>query len=975
MADCCTAGCASLSCLCIRLPFPFYFYGEPYSVVYLANSGNLQFGNNSQDGEYLESADYLPTYNAYQWLPVFEPFFAGFDLVGNGNVSWSLETVAAGQRALVIRYSNISYNAFLYSDEYYGYNDELSMDVLLYETPMGQIDVRYYRIDVDQLGETYFQIGMQSDEGFENSADSYSSTGYYGIYLLTESYFVLYDQLPIDSNAQAVLQNSVISFTFTGIEDTNDTCGGLGYDFHNISQSDLWYWDAGNSTVIYLRVCGWVSQPNCSLVLAAQGYRGSMVCQANSDENGQVAGGIFQLSRYNPNAFYWQYLPNGVRGTIQDGQYCQPTFQPRVTVLNFLCDPTALQANITQYYEDPTCTYNIDISTNIACGNGSRLNPQGAVPSTLTSCTNITGVGYTATWCPRSLTNAAAITPQVLPNLVVDINLAGYDSSMYDTVSIGFNVNLYGTNYSQMVIDENGVLTFGPMPTAAYDPAPFPDLGFDDPTDFFPLIAPLWVQTANTAYQSYPSVYDGFIGYSLEGSAPNRQFFVRFSNVDYYVGHESAVPGTCTFDVVLSENSSAIETRYYYIAPNPLSQSTIVVGMHGQNVSVYTAVQNAPLLSVDVAARLSYSSIVYSYTGPSEASVCGAGLYPQLASVADLQLSSGTSRYWLKPCGVLATSPCLSSSLATQAASVCLSSAGSVSSLATDNPTATQWVVTNASSVRSITQDGTWSAKCKAPATVIVDYVCDETSTAAELSSASVASNSCTYSLVVTTSLLCSSGQSSSSSSTAASSASVVISSAAAASSASVVASSTAAASSAVSSSLSSSASSSSVFTSSSSSLSSSSSSSASSSAVAPVQSTGATSSSSSSSTASSTLPSLASSSSITTATAVPPVQSSSATTALSSSSSSSSSSAVAAGGGAVSNSGGGGSGLSGGAIAGIVIGSVAGVALLCLLLVFLVVRGGKRGYSDAERGKSSDLSEYPSTNNDLEGNCSVELA
>ena len=804
MADCCTAGCASLSCLCIRLPFPFYFYGEPYSVVYLANSGNLQFGNNSQDGEYLESADYLPTYNAYQWLPVFEPFFAGFDLVGNGNVSWSLETVAAGQRALVIRYSNISYNAFLYSDEYYGYNDELSMDVLLYETPMGQIDVRYYRIDVDQLGETYFQIGMQSDEGFENSADSYSSTGYYGIYLLTESYFVLYDQLPINSNAQALLlqeQRHLVHVHGHRGHQRHVRRAGLRLPQH-LSERSVVLGRGQLDSDLCARVR--LGQPaqllsSCWLrrAIAARWY-----VRQNSDENGQVAGGIFQLARYNPNAFYWQYLPNGVRGTIQDGQYCQPTFQPRVTVLNFLCDPTALQANITQYYEDPTCTYNIDISTNIACGNGSRLNPQGAVPSTLTSCTNITGVGYTATWCPRSLTNAAAITPQVLPNLVVDINLAGYDSSMYDTVSIGFNVNLYGTNYSQMVIDENGVLTFGPMPTAAYDPAPFPDLGFDDPTDFFPLIAPLWVQTANTAYQSYPSVYDGFIGYSLEGSAPNRQFFVRFSNVDYYVGHESAVPGTCTFDVVLSENSSAIETRYYYIAPNPLSQSTIVVGMHGQNVSVYTAVQNAPLLSVDVAARLSYSSIVYSYTGPSEASVCGAGLYPQLASVADLQLSSGTSRYWLKPCGVLAMSPCLSSSLATQAASVCLSSAGSVSSLATDNPTATQWVVTNASSVRSITQDGTWSAKCKAPATVIVDYVCDETSTAAELSSASVASNSCTYSLVVTTSLLCSSGQSSSSSSTAASSASVVTSSAAAASSASVVASSTAAASSAVSSSV-----------------------------------------------------------------------------------------------------------------------------------------------------------------------------
>ena len=345
------------------------------------------------------------------------------------------------------------------------------------------------------------------------------------------------------------------------------------------------------------------------------------------------------------------------------------TSQPRVTIMNFLCDPAATALNITGYYEKPTCTYNFNISSSIACGEGQRSNyTTDHKPSTLTGCQNITGIAYNAMWCPRNFTSRAAYTPPTLPNLVIDPLLARDDG--YDVITVGFNVQMYGTNYSVMSIDTNGVITFGPISTQAYTPGAFPDLGLN--SNSFPLIAPLFVDMNNAAGSYRPAEYFGYIATSLEGTAPNRQFYVRFSEVDYYADTGFAIPGTATYDVIFYENSTTIETVYYWIAPNPSSYNPLVVGMHGQNDSVYTAVINHPLLNGPVAGRLSYSTITYTYTGPSEAEVCGGGVFPQLYNIPDLVYTSGSSRYWLKPCGITTTSLCLAGSLATQAASVCL---------------------------------------------------------------------------------------------------------------------------------------------------------------------------------------------------------------------------------------------------------------------------------------------------------------
>ena len=738
---------------CVSLTFPFYMYGEPYTTVYIGSNGNLNFGVQSLDDSY----DFLPiaTYDAWTFLPVFAPFNGAFNVANTSTLTWSTETLAVGQRAAVIRYTNIPYTG-RYGDNVYNnsFGNAMSMDVLLYETPVGRIDVRYYRIDVDEANEFEFQIGMQSSEGLLGNDGEGNSGGSGGNYY-SDDYSVMFlpfNYLSIDATAQSRLQGNTLTFNFTGLLDNNSTiCGGLGYDFRNVSAGTLVYWDKNDDggNQYFLQLCGAVTKAECAAALNPQGYR-PMICQASVFPNGTISGNEYALAVYNPNAIYWQYLINGVRATIQDGQICQGiTSQPRVSILNFVCDPTAVTLNITGYSEFPTCTYNFNITSNIACGNGSRLTPTGVLPSTLTACQNITGAGYTAVWCPRPFTSSAAYTPQQLPNLVINENLANDDGS--DTIEIGFNVNMYGTGYGVMAIDSNGLISFGPITTTVYLPQPFPDLGLN--TNTFPLVAPLWVDMNNGAGSYSPASYSGFIGTSLEGDAPNRQFFVRFSNVDYYADSHFAVPGTATFDVVFYENDTKIETRYYGIAPNPSSFDTLAVGMHGQNSSVYTAVQNAPFLTAAVAGRLSYTTITYYYTGKSEAEVCGGGVFPQLINIPDLVLTSGSSRFWLKPCGLTTTSLCLSGSLATQAASVCQVKGTTISSLATDNPTATQWIVLSNTSVRSVTQDGAYSYTCNGSPKVIVDYLCQLNATTAFLNS--VNATACTYSFVVYSSLLC----------------------------------------------------------------------------------------------------------------------------------------------------------------------------------------------------------------------------
>ena len=196
--------------------------------------------------------------------------------------------------------------------------------------------MRYYRVDVDGSGSTSYQIGMQSREGLlggNGAGDTYDS-----------SYFLPFEILPVDASAQSTLQGNTITFNFTGIEDNNNTCGGLGYDLRNISTSDLRFFNSSSGALYYLRVCGVVSQPYCAATLLPQGYR-PMICQADADDNGAATNFTAALAVYNPNAIYWQYLANGVRATIQRTAWCAATlWTSHVSAYSTLCATLPLSA-------------------------------------------------------------------------------------------------------------------------------------------------------------------------------------------------------------------------------------------------------------------------------------------------------------------------------------------------------------------------------------------------------------------------------------------------------------------------------------------------------------------------------------------------------------------------------------------------------------------------------------------------------
>lgn len=116
------------------------------------------------------------------------------------------------------------------------------------------------------------------------------------------------------------------------------------------------------------------------------------------------------------------------------------------------------------------------------------------------------------------------------------------DDCVTGDLNIGFPFNFYGTTYSTVRIQTNGIIGFGGLTYTGYMPNPIPALGAPDN-----YIAGL--------YADIDIRYGGTITYRTEGTAPNRRFVVSYTNVVPYNGG-SAGTGTASFQIVLHENGS-----------------------------------------------------------------------------------------------------------------------------------------------------------------------------------------------------------------------------------------------------------------------------------------------------------------------------------------------------------------------------------------------------------------------------------
>ena len=108
------------------------------------------------------------------------------------------------------------------------------------------------------------------------------------------------------------------------------------------------------------------------------------------------------------------------------------------------------------------------------------------------------------------------------------------DDGSYGPLNLGFNFNLYGTNYSQVYINTNGNLTFN---GAVYS---YSSSGFPYGT---PMVAPLWgdVDTRN----------GGQIYYKLTGS----HLIVTWNGVRYYPSSSGLIN---TFQAIIGTNADAL---------------------------------------------------------------------------------------------------------------------------------------------------------------------------------------------------------------------------------------------------------------------------------------------------------------------------------------------------------------------------------------------------------------------------------
>jgi hypothetical protein len=119
------------------------------------------------------------------------------------------------------------------------------------------------------------------------------------------------------------------------------------------------------------------------------------------------------------------------------------------------------------------------------------------------------------------------------------------------SANIGFNFNLYGTNYSSVTVNNNGVLDFSGTGTYANN-----DL---TATNNVPLIAAFWDDLwTSSSYGSGSGVYT-----QTSGTAGNRTFTVQYYLSGFYNGSQ---PGQADFEVTLFEGSNNILFQYNSLA-------------------------------------------------------------------------------------------------------------------------------------------------------------------------------------------------------------------------------------------------------------------------------------------------------------------------------------------------------------------------------------------------------------------------
>ncbi len=163
-------------------------------------------------------------------------------------------------------------------------------------------------------------------------------------------------------------------------------------------------------------------------------------------------------------------------------------------------------------------------------------------------------------------------------------------------VTIPFNFNYYGTNYTSVNVCTNGFINFG---TPAYD---FSPLALPDASAPEGIIALFWHDMDQTA--------GGTIKYATVGTSPNRQFVVYYNNVSDYTDNTIKNTG----QIVLYETTNKIDL--IVLKTNLGNGNDLTCGLQDLTGSQGTAVpgQNYTNYSVTAGEAHRFTKPTYTYS-------------------------------------------------------------------------------------------------------------------------------------------------------------------------------------------------------------------------------------------------------------------------------------------------------------------------------------------------------------------------
>jgi hypothetical protein len=221
---------------------------------------------------------------------------------------------------------------------------------------------------------------------------------------------------------------------------------------------------------------------------------------------------------------------------------------------------------------------------------------------------------------PRYTYNVSTIDSVVSrPTLTSPVTLGTADDDANSYITLGFTFPFFGLSYTYCSISTNGNIQFV---TDAVDPwaSPLPT----GDTQRVPAVFFAWTDL-------YPT--PGAVRqYARQGVSPNREFFVRYTDVAYRTSlalvDNSSAP-KLSVDVILYENGT-IQFRYYRFDVN---YAPVTIGiesaLHADNSSEYYALLNALPVNSSISAQFLSKTVTFAYSNAFTSYVA----YPDIPSI------------------------------------------------------------------------------------------------------------------------------------------------------------------------------------------------------------------------------------------------------------------------------------------------------------------------------------------------------